>query len=171
MVSSLEHWYLSARWQLYRQTQSRQIYGCRTQSASFWHRPLVIWLCLAGVALVGVLCIHVPTAIASPTVQPPARVRNIASVATASPIPGATTPATLFEENCAGCHVNGGNVIRRGKNLKKKAMVRNGYESVDAITQIIANGKGIMSAYGDRLNEEEISAIAQYVHEQSESGW
>ena len=83
-----------------------------------------------------------------------------------------SSPApVLFEQNCAGCHVNGGNVIRRGKNLKKKAMARNGYGDVDAIAQIITNGKGIMSAYGDRLNSEEISAIAGYVHEQSESGW
>ncbi|MGD1865745.1 MAG: c-type cytochrome [Phormidesmis sp.] len=82
-----------------------------------------------------------------------------------------SSAAVLFEQNCAGCHVNGGNVIRRGKNLKKKAMVRNGYSDVDAIAQIITNGKGIMSAYGDRLNEEEIGAIAQYVHEQSEAGW
>lgn len=83
----------------------------------------------------------------------------------------ASSAATLFEQNCAGCHINGGNVIRRGKNLKKKAMVRNGYGDVDAIAQIITNGKGIMSAYGDRLNGEEIRAIAGYVHEQSESGW
>ena len=77
----------------------------------------------------------------------------------------------LFEQNCAGCHANGGNVIRRGKNLKQRAMERNGYGDVGAIASIITNGKGIMSAYGDRLNEEEISAIAQYVHQQSESGW
>jgi len=79
--------------------------------------------------------------------------------------------ATLFEQNCAGCHANGGNIIRRGKNLRKKAMERNGYGEVNAIAQIITHGKGIMSAYGDRLNEEEIGAIAQYVHEQSEAGW
>lgn len=83
----------------------------------------------------------------------------------------ATTPETLFELNCAGCHVNGGNVIRRGKNLKKRAMERNGYGEVSGIAQIITNGKGIMSAYGDRLSAQEISAIAQYVHDQSESGW
>lgn len=87
----------------------------------------------------------------------------------------AVTPASsatiLFEQNCAGCHVNGGNVIRRGKNLKQKAMKRNGYGEVDAIAQIITNGKGIMSAYGDRLSKEEISAIAEYVHNQSEAGW
>ncbi len=81
------------------------------------------------------------------------------------------SPSALFEQNCAGCHVNGGNIIRRGKNLKRRAMARNGYGEVDAIASIITNGKGIMSAYGDRLSEAEISAIAQYVHEKSEAGW
>jgi len=83
----------------------------------------------------------------------------------------APNASTLFELNCAGCHANGGNIIRRGKNLKKRAMARNGYESVDAIADIITNGKGIMSSYSDRLNAEEISAIAQYVHQKSEAGW
>ena len=83
----------------------------------------------------------------------------------------ASTAATLFEQTCAGCHINGGNIIRRGKNLKKRAMRRNGYDTVDAIAQIITQGKGIMSGYSDRLNAEEIDAIAQYVHEQSASGW
>ncbi|MEM9944788.1 MAG: c-type cytochrome [Cyanobacteria bacterium P01_D01_bin.36] len=93
------------------------------------------------------------------------------AVSTADNAQPATTPETLFELNCAGCHLNGGNVIRRGKNLKRRAMERNGYAEVDAIAQIITNGKGIMSAYGDRLSEEEISAIARYVHNQSASGW
>jgi len=86
--------------------------------------------------------------------------------------PATTADAsTLFELNCAGCHANGGNVIRRGKNLKKRAMARNGYESVDAIADIITHGKGIMSSYSDRLSSEEINAIAQYVHKQSQSNW
>ncbi|MEL6552359.1 MAG: c-type cytochrome [Cyanobacteria bacterium J06621_11] len=77
----------------------------------------------------------------------------------------------LFELHCAGCHANGGNIIRRGKNLKKRAMDRNGYGEVEAITQIIMQGKGAMTAFADRLSEEEVSAIAQYVHEKAETGW
>lgn len=79
--------------------------------------------------------------------------------------------ASLFTQNCAGCHAHGGNVIRRGKNLKQKALKRYGYDDVTKIAQIITYGKGIMSAYGDRLTDEEIGAIAQYVKTQSESGW
>lgn len=85
--------------------------------------------------------------------------------------PSIATAESLFTENCAACHANGGNIIRRGKNLKQRAMRRNGYGEVSAITMIVTQGKGIMPSYADRLSSEEISAIAQYVHEQSEAGW
>jgi mono/diheme cytochrome c family protein len=78
---------------------------------------------------------------------------------------------SLFTVNCAACHANGGNIIRRGKNLKQKAMVRNGYGEVDAITSLITQGKGIMPAYADKLSEGEIGAIAQYVHQKATTGW
>ena len=79
--------------------------------------------------------------------------------------------ASLFTKNCAGCHAHGGNVVRRGKNLKQKALKRYGYDNVTRISQIVTNGKGIMSAYGDRLTPDEIGAIAQYVLTQAETGW
>jgi cytochrome c6 len=50
-------------------------------------------------------------------------------------------------------------------------MARNGYGEVSAIASIVTQGKGIMPSYADKLSSEEIRAIAQYVHEQSESGW
>lgn len=77
----------------------------------------------------------------------------------------------LFELHCAGCHANGGNIIRRGKNLKKRAMMRNGYGEVEAISQIIRQGKGAMTAFADRLSEEEVNAIANYVHNKAQTGW
>ena len=30
--------------------------------------------------------------------------------------------AALFQQHCAACHINGGNIIRRGKTLKLKAL-------------------------------------------------
>ena len=81
------------------------------------------------------------------------------------------TPAELFEVQCAGCHPNGANIIRRGKNLKQRTLKRHGYESVDAIATLITNGKGLMSAYGDRLSEEEITSLAEYVLEQAAIDW
>jgi cytochrome c6 len=79
--------------------------------------------------------------------------------------------AQIFEVNCAGCHINGGNIIRRGKNLKKKALKNNKMDSIDAIANIVANGKNNMSAYKDRLSEQEIQAVAIYVLEQAENNW
>ena len=77
----------------------------------------------------------------------------------------------IFELNCAGCHPNGNNIIRRGKNLKSKALHRNGYDSVEAITNIVTNGKNNMSAFGNRLSETEIQQVANYVLQQAENNW
>jgi cytochrome c6 len=77
----------------------------------------------------------------------------------------------IFEIHCAGCHLNGGNIIRRGKNLKMKALHKYGYDSVEAIASIVTNGKNNMSAFSDRLNETEIKNVAQYVFHQAENNW
>ncbi len=82
-----------------------------------------------------------------------------------------SSAAELINMHCAGCHPNGGNIIRRGKNLKQRALKRNGYDSIDAISTLITNGKGLMSAYGDQLTEEEIGSLAHYVLEQAEIDW
>ncbi len=82
-----------------------------------------------------------------------------------------TNGAKIFATNCAGCHINGGNIVRRGKNLKIKALKKYGMDSQGAITNIVTNGKNNMSAYKDRLTEAEIQAVANYVLEQAEQGW
>ncbi len=79
--------------------------------------------------------------------------------------------AKLFEVHCAGCHVNGGNIIRRGKNLKSKALQRNGYDSVESIVNIVTYGKNNMSAYGDRISQQDINKLAKYVLNQAENNW
>lgn len=77
----------------------------------------------------------------------------------------------LFTIQCAGCHRNGKNVIRRGKNLKLRALQRNGVDSVEAIATLVTNGKGIMSAYGDRLSPDDIDLLAHYVWGQAQKDW
>lgn len=77
----------------------------------------------------------------------------------------------IFESNCAGCHINGGNIVRRGKNLYKKALKKNGMDSIEAITGIVTNGKNNMPAYKDRLAPEQIQDIATYVLQQAENNW
>ena len=77
----------------------------------------------------------------------------------------------LFKVHCAGCHPQGGNIIRRGKTLKPKVLKRNGFNSVEAIAELVANGKNNMSAFSDRLSSEQITVISTYVLEQAEQGW
>jgi cytochrome c6 len=84
--------------------------------------------------------------------------------------PALEAPA-LFEANCAGCHLHGGNIVRRGKNLKLNALERNGYTAPAAIAEIIAHGKGNMSAYQERLSADEINTLATYVWEQAQLNW
>lgn len=79
--------------------------------------------------------------------------------------------AQIFSVHCAGCHINGGNIIRRGKNLKKQALKKYGMDSIEAITNIVTNGKSNMSAYKDRLSEQQILDVSAYVLEQAEKNW
>jgi cytochrome c6 len=77
----------------------------------------------------------------------------------------------IFSVECAGCHINGGNIIRRGKTLKLKALKRNGVDSLAEIAALVANGKNIMSAYKDRLSEQQIQDVSAYVLEQAGKDW
>ncbi len=77
----------------------------------------------------------------------------------------------IFTANCAGCHAKGGNILRRGKTLKTKALKRYHRDSAEAIISLVTNGKGSMGAYGDRLTASEIELVANYVLEQAEQNW
>jgi len=79
--------------------------------------------------------------------------------------------AQIFEINCAGCHANGGNIIRRGKNLRMRALQRYHMDTVEAIAHIVSNGKRPMSAYKDTLTSEEIQAVSAYVLKRAEEDW
>ena len=82
-----------------------------------------------------------------------------------------STAAEIFTSNCAGCHINGGNIVRRGKNLKQKALKKYQMDLVDAIANLVENGKNAMPAYKDRLSNQQIIDVAGYVLDQAEKGW
>lgn len=77
----------------------------------------------------------------------------------------------IFEAHCVGCHVNGGNIIRRGKTLQLNALQRNHRDSLEAIADLVRNGKMPMSAYKDKLTEQEILDVSAYVLNQAQHGW
>jgi cytochrome c6 len=84
---------------------------------------------------------------------------------------GSGDGAALFSQHCAGCHVNGGNIIRRGKTLKLAALERQGLASPEAIAAIAAAGVGQMGGYGAVLGEPGVEQVAAYVWEQAQAGW
>ena len=96
---------------------------------------------------------------------------SLASPTWADSLTASGQPGALFEVHCAGCHLNGGNIIRRGKTLQLKALAKNKVDSVEAIAALITNGKNNMSAYRDKLSTSEIDALADYVWVQAQQGW
>ena len=82
-----------------------------------------------------------------------------------------TSGATLFQNHCAGCHVNGGNILRRGKTLKLAALKRQGLDSEAAIARIAAEGVGQMGGYRDVLGKGGPEAVADWVWQQAQGGW
>lgn len=79
--------------------------------------------------------------------------------------------AQLFEAHCAGCHVNGGNIVRRGRTLRLAALQRQDLASQEAIARIAAGGIGQMSGYQALLGDAGVEAVASWVWQQAQLGW
>ena len=77
----------------------------------------------------------------------------------------------IFVQHCSGCHIKGGNIIRRSKTLKLSALKRNGLDNPEAIAKIARDGYGIMSGYKKFLIEEEDKIVANWIFEQSQKDW
>ncbi|MFN9547098.1 MAG: c-type cytochrome [Cyanobacteriota bacterium] len=85
--------------------------------------------------------------------------------------PGSDRGALLFAQHCAGCHVNGGNVIRRGKTLKLAALRRAGLEGPEEVARVAASGQGQMGGYGEVLGAGGAEAVGAWVWQQALAAW
>lgn len=74
--------------------------------------------------------------------------------------------AVLFEENCAVCHLEDGSGDRdQGAPNLTDAIWLYGGDS-EAITETVTNSRfGVMPAWGLRLSDAEVNAVAVYVHQ------
>ena len=77
----------------------------------------------------------------------------------------------LFDLHCAGCHPNGGNIIRRGRTLKIKALEKQGFDNTEAIAKIAREGIGQMSGYADALGEGNDIVVADWIWAQAQNAW
>jgi len=78
---------------------------------------------------------------------------------------------TLFKNHCAGCHINGNNIIRRSKNLKISSLKNNGIDDPETIANIARQGIGIMDGYKDQLGEDGDLIVANWIWEQAQKAW
>ncbi|MBD2137084.1 c-type cytochrome [Anabaena sp. FACHB-1237] len=99
------------------------------------------------------------------------------STITSSHLPVPETPIgkTIFNNNCASCHIGGANILVEYKNLHKEALLKylENYKTnpITAIITQVQNGKNAMPAFKNQLTEAEIIEVATYVFQNSESGW
>nr|YP_010155925.1 cytochrome c553 [Cumathamnion serrulatum]QQY85374.1 cytochrome c553 [Cumathamnion serrulatum] len=77
----------------------------------------------------------------------------------------------IFSQNCSACHSGGMNVLVSERTLEKAILEKFSMYDVQAIITQVTNGKNSMPAFGERLSEEEIQNVANYVLDQSASGW
>jgi cytochrome c6 len=61
--------------------------------------------------------------------------------------------AKVFQTECAACHAGGGNIIRRGKNLKRKALERHHVDTLEAVQTLVTLGKGPPTPIGYPLRK------------------
>ncbi|NJL65163.1 MAG: c-type cytochrome [Methylacidiphilales bacterium] len=83
--------------------------------------------------------------------------------------------AKIFTNNCASCHIGGGNILLPKKNLGKAALSEylENYDtnSLQAIIYQVTNGKNAMPAFKNKLTEPDILEVATFVFQQAEQGW
>lgn len=79
--------------------------------------------------------------------------------------------ATVFNNNCAACHMGGNNIVMRDKTLKKDALEKYGMNSLEAIVSQAKTGKNAMPSFLGKLTEDDINDVAAYVLDKAEKGW
>ncbi|MFM7266326.1 MAG: c-type cytochrome [Cyanobium sp.] len=79
--------------------------------------------------------------------------------------------ARLFDQTCAGCHPNGGNIIRRDRSLRESALRRQGIDGAAAVAHIAAAGIGRMDGYAAALGEGGAERVGTWVWQQALADW
>jgi len=82
----------------------------------------------------------------------------------AAPASKATPGEQAFEQNCAVCHKDGGNIINPAKTLHKKDLEANGItKPSDVIAQMRNPGPGMTKFDQKTIPDKTARAIADYV--------
>ena len=72
--------------------------------------------------------------------------------------------AKLFQQNCAACHPNGGNVIKPGFTLNKKDRDAHGVKTANDIVGKMRNpGPGMTRFDAKTISDKDAMEIAEYI--------
>ena len=72
--------------------------------------------------------------------------------------------AKLFQEKCAACHPDGGNIIKPSMTLRKKDMNANGIKTAEDIIAKMRNpGPGMTRFDAKAISDKDAKEIAQYI--------
>ncbi|MEE9345183.1 MAG: c-type cytochrome [Methylococcales bacterium] len=77
----------------------------------------------------------------------------------------------VFDQYCASCHSNGGNIMNPEKTLSQDHLTKNGTDNIGSISALVTAGKTPMPAFGKQLSDKEIADVAKYVIDQAKAGW
>jgi len=77
----------------------------------------------------------------------------------------------IFAKNCASCHAGGKNIMNAEKDLSQASLEKNGVATLDAIKNLVSNGKAPMPGFSSSLSEAQIAEVSQYVLDQAKKGW
>nr|QVQ56663.1 cytochrome c553 [Erythrocystis saccata] len=75
----------------------------------------------------------------------------------------------LFSQNCVSCHAGGSNLVNPAKTLSLLDLHDNGRDNLSAVIKQVTNGGNGMPVFSERLSEEEISNVANYVFNQAKT--
>lgn len=72
--------------------------------------------------------------------------------------------AKLFQQHCASCHPDGGNIIKPALTLRKKDMDAHGIKTADAIVGKMRNpGPGMTRFDAKTISDKDAKEIAEYI--------
>ena len=77
----------------------------------------------------------------------------------------------IGDRKSEGSVLNNIGEVYRNLGQYPQALKRNGVDSLEDITSLVTNGKNIMSAYKDRLSQQQIQDVSAYVLEQAAKDW
>ena len=92
-----------------------------------------------------------------------ALVATTTTEATSVVIDDASSPRTLYAQNCARCH-GGDGKANTALGRKYKADDITGGVGTNKTIRIVTNGKGHMPSFKKRLSAAQIAQLANYVH-------